>query len=481
MDNYKRDALKKTISSLPNTSGIYLMKDKRSEVIYIGKAARLRSRVRSYFSKGQSSPKIAVLKDKISSIEYINTPTEIEALLLEAQLINKFNPRYNTLLKDDKSYPLLKVSREEYPRITITRSKTERRAKYYGPYTDAKLLREAVKLINTIFPIRKCIRLPKTPCLYYYLNQCLAPCFRKGVKGEYNRYIREIDSFLRGSKKSFIEYLTRRMKEASRKYNYEEADMFKKQIQALERLKLKKYSIIDPGASISFSGSMELKNVLSLKKVPQKVICFDVSNIRGKWAVASKVSFFREIPDKNYYRRYKIKTVDSIDDYRMIREALHRMLVGIKEGREKFRPDLIIIDGGRGHLNVAYKELCSEGFEYIPCIAIAKQFEMVFQVNDERAIPLVEGSPALNLIKRMRDEAHRFAIQYHKKLRGREMLNSQIDSIRGIGKIRKERLFKHFGSFDALVNASVKEISEVEGFDVRTAERLLRYILKLKR
>ena len=470
--DYKKNDIKKTISALPNTPGIYLMKSAEGAVIYIGKAGRLRNRVRSYFIKGQSSPKIEILKGKIFSIEYINTPTEIEALLLEAQLVNKFHPRYNTLLKDDKSYPLLKISKEEYPRITITRNKTEKDAIYYGPYTDAQLLRDAVMLINAVFPIRKCIKLPKTPCLYYYLHQCLAPCFKKGVKKEYQRYVREIASFLRGNKKSFIDYLTRRMKEAAHALRFEEADRAKRHIHALEKLKLRKYSVHDPGASISLSGSTELQSVLLLRKVPERIVCFDVSNLQGQWAVAAKVSFLREIPDKNNYRRYKIKTIQGVDDYAMIREALHRMIVGIKEGREHFRPDLIIIDGGKGHLGVAYDELCREGFAYMPCIAIAKQFEMVFHIGEHNPIPLTEGSPSLNLIKRMRDEAHRFAIQYHKRLRGKEMVSSQLDTIKGIGKVRKKRLLQYFGSIDALVQASVDDIAKVDGFNKKLAEHL---------
>ena len=479
MNDNRSDDFKDSINALPNTPGIYLMKEKGGEVIYIGKASRLRSRVRSYFVRGESSPKIEVLKEKVSAIEYITTPTEIEALLLEAQLINKFHPRYNTLLKDDKSYPLLKISSEQYPRITITRNRSEKKARYYGPYTDAKLLREAVTLINAIFPVRKCIKLPKTPCLYYYLNQCLAPCFKKRAKKEYYRSIKEIESFLRGNKRSFIEYLTRRMKEAAHTFRFEEADRFKRQIQALEKLKLRKYSVGDPGASISLSGSIELKNVLSLKKLPERIVCFDVSNIHGKWAVASKVSFFREIPDKNHYRRYKIKTIHSIDDYAMIREALHRMLIGMKEGREDFKPDLIIIDGGKGHLGVAYDELCREGFEHMPCIAIAKQFEMVFQVNKNSPIPLPEESPALNLIKRLRDEAHRFAIQYHKNIREKDMMSSQLDTIKGIGKVRKERLLQYFSSIEVLSRASIEEISKVGGFGRKLAEHISKNVHNL--
>ncbi|MBU1862642.1 MAG: excinuclease ABC subunit UvrC [Candidatus Omnitrophica bacterium] len=475
MNTKKRDTLLHFIKTLPHTPGVYIMKDAKGGTLYIGKAGRLRNRVRSYFSKQISSPKLEILQKKVDRIEYISTPTEIEALLLEAHLINTHHPRYNTLLKDDKRYPLLKMSGEEYPRLTITRRKEGKKGKYYGPFTDATLLREAVLFINTIFPIRKCVKLPRTPCLYYHLQQCLAPCFRE-VKTEYDCYIKEIHHFLRGNKKSVIEFLKGKMKEAAGSLRFEEAALCKRQIKALETLRLRAFTVADPGASITLSGSIELKKILALKKAPERIMCFDVSNIQGKWAVASRVSFYREVADKENYRRYKIRTVHRIDDYAMIREALSRTLTGLKNGRESFKPDLIVIDGGKGHLNVALKVLKQEGFDTIPCIALAKEFEEVFTPKSQKPAALIQNGPAHNLLRRIRDEAHRFAISYHRSLRKKEMSASQLDSIKGIGKARKMKLLNHFGSLDEIRRASVDDICKVTGFTKALATRLHRFL-----
>jgi len=481
MKSTLKGRLRKSIERLPHSSGVYLMKDKKGAVIYIGKAGQLKKRVCSYFTQRVTSPKIEVLQRKIYSVEYISTPTEVEALLLEANLINAHHPRYNTLLKDDKSFPLLKITAEEYPRVIVTRNKTEKGARYYGPYTDAAVLREAVSLINAIFPIRKCITLPSHPCLYYYLHQCLAPCFKQSVKNEYRRYIKEIESFLRGKKKSFITYLTHRMKEAASALRFEEAEKCKQQIRSLELFSLRTFSRRDPGASISLSGSIELQSILSLRRVPERIVCFDVSNTYGKWAVASKVSYFREMPYKEAYRRYKIKTVKSIDDYAMIREAVRRMIHGLKSGKETFIPDMIIIDGGKGHLAVGRDVLQKEGYDTIPCITLAKQFETVYTVGSNDPVPLVEGSAAHNFLRRIRDEAHRFAIAYHRSMRNKATLLSRLDSIKQIGSVRRARLMQYFDSIDAMRRAPVEEIAAIQGFNQAVARRFIKEINRLKK
>jgi len=468
----RKERLKKILDGLPHDSGVYLMKGQTGEVLYVGKAGNLRKRVRSYFTKRADLPKIEVLKKHIDSIEYIATPTEVEALLLEAHLIEKYYPRYNTLLKDDKSYPLLMITKESYPRIVITRDKRNKKGEFFGPYTDARLLRQAVSLINTIFPIRKCVTLPKRPCLYSFLHQCIAPCCKPDVKEEYARYINDIKDFLRGGRKSFIEYLTVHMQEASRTYKYEEAALYKDQIQALEKIKLKKFKVRDPGASIALSGTLELKKMLRLKKAPEKIVCFDVSNIAGTHAVASRVSFFREIESKEHYRRYKIKSVQGIDDYAMMQEAIGRMITGIREKRETFVPDLIVIDGGKGHLSAACAVLDAEHCEHVPIISLAKKMELVYTPSDPRPVPLAEGGLAHNLLRRIRDEAHRFAITYHRSLRGKEMRSSLLDTIPGIGPTRKKVLLNHFSSINEIQKASIAELAALPGFSETIATTL---------
>lgn len=474
----KNTKLTHVLATIPSVPGVYLMKDSGGEVIYVGKAANLRTRVRSYFNRRADMPKIEVLKTRIADIEYIATPTEVEALLLEATLVARYDPRYNTLLKDDKSYPLLKITREKYPRIAVTRDKRDTHAQYYGPYTDARLLRQAVGLINSIFPIRKCRRLPKRACLYYFLKQCLGPCVDPSVGDEYARNITEIEEFLKGSKKSFIAYLSQRMEEASAKYKYEEAARFKEQIQALETIRLKRFRHYDPTRSISLSGSLELKRVLGLKKVPQRIVCLDVSNTSGTHAVASKVSFFRELPDTDEYRRFKIRESAAIDDYRMIGEALRRMIRSLKEKREKNVPDLIMIDGGKGHLQSALRVLDTEGCTHIPVIALAKRFEQVYCPSARDPVPLVEGGLAHNLLRRIRDEAHRFAITYHRSMRAKSMQLSVLDQVKGIGPQRKKTLLAQYPSIEAIRHAAPEKIAELPGFNRSIAKILLKTLNK---
>ena len=225
------------MDALPLTPGIYLMRDARREILYIGKAKSLRKRVRSYFKVPAPIPKITILMSKVRAIDHIDTPTEVDALLLEAHLIRQHQPRYNQDLKDDKSFPLLKITRERFPRICVTRQKTDKRADYYGPYTDAKLLHQAVNLINDLFPIRKCQLLPKKACLYSHIGQCIAPCIKPEVKPEYDRLIDEVKRFLGGGKKSFAQYLNDRMEKASRELRFEDAQFFKEQIDALSKLR----------------------------------------------------------------------------------------------------------------------------------------------------------------------------------------------------------------------------------------------------
>ena len=495
--------LRSRADKLPLTPGIYLMRDTRGEILYIGKAKSLRKRVRSYFKVPAPIPKIAILMSKVRTIDHIDTPTEVDALLLEAHLIHKHQPRYNQDLKDDKSFPLLKITREKFPRIWVTRQKTvpipvnfnkveigaalitvkkkkikikaDKRAIYYGPYTDAKLLHQAVNLINDLFPIRKCQVLPKTACLYYHIGQCIAPCIKPEVKPEYDRLIDEVKHFLGGGKKSIVQYLTDRMEQASRELRFEDAQFFKEQVDALSKLRRKRFRSKSLGQGISLSATIELKQKLKLEKIPERVVCFDVSNIQGDQAVASKVSFCRELPDKFGYRRYKIKGVPGINDYAMIAEALTRMLRGIKEGRDDFIPDLIVIDGGRGHLNTAVRVLAQEGMDQIDLISIAKQFEWVHSPKFAAPFVLASDSPALYLLKKIRDEAHRFAITYHRRLKAKALERSVLDDIPGIGDKRKRLLFAAFDSIEELKRATAKQIQEIPGIDPKTAQKIFSF------
>ncbi len=471
--------LEEQINALPHEPGVYIFKDAQGKTIYIGKALDLKKRVSSYFlSRNDMGTKLHVLRGHIQSLDFIQTPTEVDALLLEAHLVNKFVPKYNIRLKDDKSFPLLKITGDTFPMIQLTRKKIDRKARYYGPYTDAKLLREAIRIMNTIFPIRKCMTLPKKACLYYHIKQCLAPCIKPELKPEYDKLINEINTFLAGGKKSMMEYLTERMLSAAKEERFEEAQMFKEQIMALSTLKRKRFDAKRPVKGIALSGMLELKRVLKLKRVPERIVCFDVSNIRGSMAVASKVSFHRELPDKAEYRRYKIKTVQGIDDYAMIQEALRRMLRGIREGREVFIPDLIVIDGGLGHVHAAKKVLDEEGYTEADLISLAKRMEEVFTPETNMPIHLGELSPGLRLLQKVRDEAHRFAIEFHRLLRRKALRKSFLDSVPGIGEKRKHILLNHFESLDNICSADVEKLASLPGMSKRAAEEVLNALRK---
>ncbi|MBI4358156.1 MAG: excinuclease ABC subunit UvrC [Candidatus Omnitrophica bacterium] len=468
-----RNDVREKIQALPQTPGVYLFKGKRDELLYIGKARDLRARVLSYFRDRTHSPKIAVLLGRISDVDVIETQTEVDALLLEAQLVRKHEPKYNTQLKDDKSYPLLKLSGDRFPRLVVTRNKSDRKATYYGPYTDAKLLREAVRIINSLFPIRKCQTLPKRACLYYHIGQCVAPCIKPEVKPRYDWLIDEIKSFLKGGRKSLIDYLTERMKKAASEYRFEDAQFFKDQIEALGWFRKKRFHLKHPEGGIGLRGTMELKQALHLERLPEKIVCFDVSNIQGSEAVASKVCFYRELSNPMEYRRYKIKTVSGIDDYAMIAEAVRRMVRGIKEGRESAMPDLILIDGGRGHLNAAKEVLDSERCSEVEVISIAKRFEFVFTPKMKDPVVFPPDSSALRLLQKIRDEAHRFAIAYHRRLREKKLTRSLLDQVEGIGGKRKRLLLRSFQSLDELRNTPLDILARMEGMNRTAAERVL--------
>ncbi|PIQ85139.1 MAG: hypothetical protein COV74_10125 [Candidatus Omnitrophica bacterium CG11_big_fil_rev_8_21_14_0_20_45_26] len=478
--NLVRDSLlRKKLAALPNTPGVYLMKGKGRETLYIGKARALRKRVTSYFQGRLHAPKIAVLVNKICDVEVVETQSEADALLLEAELIRQYKPRYNTELRDDKSYPLLKITGDSFPRLHVTRQRKDKRATYYGPYTDAGLLREVVRIVNDLFPIRKCERLPKTACLYYHIGQCIAPCIKPEVKKTYDQHIKEIKNFLGGGKKSLIEYLTDRMHAARQRYQFEDAQFFKEQIEALSWMRKKRYHAQKQIVGVGLAGTAELKRTLRLVKLPERIVCFDVSNIQGDQAVASKVSFFRELENKLEYRRYKIKTVKGIHDYAMIQEALRRMLKELKEGKESIAPDLMMIDGGKGHLNAAKEVLEQEGFLDLPVISIAKQFEFIFTPHQKDPVVLAPSAPGLRLLKRVRDEAHRFAITYHRHLKRKELSRSFLDDVKGIGRMRKKALLSHFASLAELKQTPVEIIAEIKGMNLDAARQVKLQIEKI--
>ena len=405
--------LKAIIAKVPDAPGVYLMKDEAGKVIYVGKAKSLRKRLNTYIGRDLSSKTVSMMSS-VADISYQLTPTESLALLLERSLIHEYKPRYNVALRDDKNYPMVKITNEEFPAVCITRKKEEDGARYFGPYTSAGLLREALKIIRRQFPYRSCRQLPREECMYYRIGLSPAPCTGKIDKKEYARILENIALILEGKTDTLIKKLAQEMGQKANEQDYEAAAKIRDQINALSAL----------GESNVSAGSVmeleNLKNLLNLKKLPERIEAFDISNIFGKEATGSMVSFYRGIPDKDNYRRFRIKTVEGIDDYEMIREVIRRRYSRMIEEKLPF-PDLILIDGGRAHLLTGKKELDKLGVE-IPLVSIAKEKENIYTPGKINPIRLKEGNPALNLIRRIRDEAHRFAVSYHHILRRKRVI-----------------------------------------------------------
>ena len=405
----------KTLQSLPLTSGVYLMKDSSKTVIYVGKAVSLRKRVQSYFRKSRRAmAKTEFLVSHVVHIECVQTQSEAEALLLEASLIKEHRPKYNVELRDDKSYPYIVLTNEEFPRIFVDRPREKKAGyQYYGPYVEAKLIREALLIIRKIFHFRVCDPFPHKECLDFHMELCEGPCIGKISKQNYARNIRNVCLILEGKKDILFRELRKEMEEFSKAKDFENAAKLRDQLRALGAL----YS---GTRDINYYKEAEqLQRALNLPRLPQRIETFDISNIMGKQATGSMVSFFNGKSDKNNYRRFRIKTVEGIDDFRMIAEIVRRRYSRLKNEGLGF-PDLIVIDGGKGQLAAAHGELLNLQVE-IPIISLAKREEEIFMPKRREPIRLSRDSLGLKLLQRVRDEAHRFAISYHRFLRGKEV------------------------------------------------------------
>jgi len=355
-----------------------------------------------------------ILMSNAADIEYRLAPTESLALLLEAGLIRKYEPKYNVSLRDDKSFPLVKITNEEFPAVCVTRKKEDDGARYFGPYTSAGLLREALKIIRRHFPYRSCKQMPGEACLYYAIGLSPAPCAGKISKRAYAARIKNISLILEGKTDALIKKLSAEMKKNAGRRKFEEAARIRDQISALGAIS-QNYAGLPDQAELE-----ALQGLLRLRRLPARIEAFDISNISGKEAAGSMVSFYRGLPDKNNYRRFRIKTVDKIDDYGMLAEVVRRRYQRLIAEKIPL-PDLVIIDGGRGHLLTAAGELAALGLK-IPLASIAKEEEHIYVAGMPGLIKLGADTPALNLIRRIRDEAHRFAVAYHHILRRKKII-----------------------------------------------------------
>lgn len=407
-------AVRQMIANAPDAPGVYIMKDAAGTVLYVGKAKSLRRRLTSYLTPRQV--KTAALMGRVARVDYKLCATESIALLVEAGLIRAFKPKYNISLRDDKSYPQVKITDEPFPCVQITRKRADDGARYFGPYTSARLLRDALKAIRRYFPYRVCARIPDEPCLYSRIGLCPGPCAGKITRRVYGRTIKNIALLLEGKTDILVRKLGAQMRKAAAERRFEDAAKARDQIRALGVFE---HGHGQPGETDELEG---LKALLGLAKCPVRIEAFDISNIRGQQATASMVSFFMGRPDKDNYRRFRIKTVEGIDDYAMMAEAVRRRYARLIAEHAPL-PDLVLIDGGRAHLMTAARELASLGV-HLPVASIAKEQEHIYVTGKEDPIRLRSDTPALNLIRRVRDEAHRFAVAYHHLLRRKTLLGS---------------------------------------------------------
>ena len=538
---------------LPKKPGIYIMKDKNEEIIYVGKSKSLRNRVKSYFQKNLDRPKTQVLMSHFNSLEYIVTNTEKEALILEANLIKKHKPRYNISLKDDKRYPYVKLTDEDFPRLVITRN-ISKTGTFYGPFTDVTAVRQTVKFLKQLFRIRTCKRMDG-PCLNSQIDLCYAPCNGQISKEEYRDHMNKIDLFFQGKYNKIIKDLEIEMKEAASKQEFEKAAVIRDQINSIDevmtkqlvefkndldqdiiaisytrqnavvvvmnirngkivgkddflmngsrlvRMASKNADIIKNQKQKMENSMIELKKYLKLEKLPRVIEGYDISNISGKLAVGSKVSFLDGKPNKKQYKKFRMNTPGP-NDFAMMKELLERRLKPLKEHYDKVRinenhinhneaetekieplklgdePNLIVIDGGKGQLGMAVDVLKEYNLTHIPIIGLAKEFEEIYIPNSSFPIIIPQDNEALHLLQQVRDESHRFAVTYHRKLRSKKIEESPLDDIPGIGKKRKIELLKHFNDLNGIKNATADELCEVDGMNKKVAKNVYNYFHK---
>jgi len=609
-----RNLVTEQLKQLPKSPGVYLLRDTERNILYVGKAANLRHRVRSYFgAKQKLTPKLQRMVDRVHDLDFFVTNSEQEALILEYNLIKRHHPRYNVRLKDDKTFPFLKISlNEDWPRVYFTRRVEEDGGRYFGPFASAKSVRQTLKILKGIFPFRSCSRritgTDPRPCLDYYIHHCLGPCIGAASKQEYTEVLQQVILFLEGKQERVVQGLESKMGKAADALDFEKAVLLRDQIQAIERViegqriattvrgeqdiiafaaerdrayvqvffirsgkLIGRESFILQGTSSEeprqimsgfikqFYGSApyvppflllqhpvedktvienwlqskrgsrvhiqvpyrgnkkqlmnivaenaeqglqqlkikqqatssaltdalaEIERELHLPHLPSRMECYDISNIQGRAAVGSMVVFDKGKPQPSHYRRFRIKTVSGADDYAMLQEVLRRRFKRFSlqssdastSNSWAVPPDLVLIDGGKGQLNAARSAMQEVGVDSTPVASLAKENEEIFIPQQSEPIRLPGSSPGLQLLQRLRDEAHRFALGYHLKIRRKDTFTSLLDTVPGIGPKRKRALLKQFGSVRAIRGASAEELTTVKGMTHSSAQKIKEYL-----
>ncbi|PTX59325.1 excinuclease ABC subunit C [Melghirimyces profundicolus] len=569
-----KEKIREKLSLLPDLPGCYLMKNDRGDILYVGKAKSLRNRVRSYFT-GSHDGKTQRLVSQIEDFEYIVTESATEALILEANLIKRHRPRYNVLMKDDKSYPYIRLTKETHPRLEVTRNIKKDGSRYFGPYPNAQAAQETKKLLDKLYPLRKCRTLPKRVCLYYHLGQCLAPCEFDVDPTQYEEMTRNIVRFLNGGYKDVQRDLEQKMQKAAEELNFERAKELRDLIRHIEAVMVKQnitlnddsdrdvfgyaadkgtmcvqvffvrrgklmerdvaifphygkeeedflsyitqfyhekpalpkeinlpeavdaqllddwltgvhvhiprrgmkrrlVQMANENARIALEERFKLierdkgRTVEAAHKLgeamgigyPKRIEAFDNSNIQGTDPVSAMVVFTDGAPDKKEYRKYKIRSVQGADDYETMREVVRRRYTRVLKEDHPL-PDLVVVDGGRGQMSAARDVLENELGLFIPVAGLVKderhKTARLLAGDPPVEVDLPRGSREFYLLQRIQEEVHRFAITFHRQTRGKSMIRSVLDEIPGVGKKRKQLLYKHFGSLERMREASVEE------------------------
>lgn len=468
------------LRELPDAPGCYIMRDRRGVIIYVGKARSLRKRVRSYFRAGalrRADPKLRGLVHAVADIDWMVQRSEAHAVITEGQLIKEYKPRYNIDFKDDKRFPLLRIDSDQpYPRITLCRLRRDDGAYYFGPYRASRAARVAHEFVEKTFGLRRCR--PRIPgpedhkhCIDDIVRFCAAPCIGKVDAAGYHARVAEAAAFLRGERPGYLKALRAEMEQAAAARDYERAAAVRDTLLPLT-VAVKERAVRAGGMARprmdTQAGLKALRTTLGLEHDPQRIEAYDISNVSGTYAVGAMVCFEGGVPQRKRYRRFRIRTIEGSNDPAMMAEMITRRFARLRDEAGK-PPDLVLVDGGITQLRAARRALDDGGWREIPAAALAKRFEALYTLDDPAPHRLPDESPALRILRFLRDESHRFALDYHRRLRGKRIRESALDEIPGIGGDRKAALLKAFGSVNRLAQASRPELAAVRGMGPKTA------------
>lgn len=480
--------LKQILRELPDKPGCYLMRDRKGTIIYVGKALSLRKRVQSYFRPSTirtAAPKLRSMINSVEDLDVVVVRNEAEALLTEGNLIKQYKPRYNILLRDDKRYMALKADPKALvPRLTTCRIVRNDGALYFGPFPSSTVVRTVLDFVERRYGLRKCTPIQPDAetykhCMNDIIRFCSAPCIGRVMPEEYHAKFDEACAFLRGERLGVIEEVKELMERAAEIHDFEKAASLRDTWIALRKMVRQRAKVKTPPEiqrEAALSGIKDLKTEIGLATIPRCIEGFDISNLFGTNSVASMVVAIDGVPDKRYYRRFRIKTVAGADDPRSMAEVISRRYKRLRD-EGGVMPDLIMVDGGITQLRAARAALAELGLN-TPTIGLAERMEeIVVDQPARQSIFLPHDTNALKVLTRLRDEAHRFAIDYHRRLRNRTIRESALDEIPGIGPAKKRALLKHFGSVYRLARASVTEIAEVTGITESLAEAIHRAVI----